>query len=218
MKRISFVFFPVLLLAALPALQSLEDARALWEAGRPAAYRLALEVESPFLTCQQDYEVQGDEVVYIHTDECRFGVSALSAAEPPTIDDLFDQLAADSAQTLCGENGCVCDGPVSVSAEYEPTLGYPVRIFYQLRQDWRWRDPAFWAAWLTGALADCPPVGDPGRSIRVVSLTPLPGLQPDKPPTPTPTPAPPDAAKTPGPTQGIGDAFPRATETLPGGG
>jgi hypothetical protein len=161
--------------------RTLAEARARWEAAAIRDYRIVVFWDRELLDCEQDFEVRGSLVSYRHKDTCNIGSPAVGRTPTlPTVDVLFGQVEAALNEPACGQNGCICDGPIEMQVEYDPARGYPARIQTVLRPDWRWRDPAFWLAGVRGDLAACSPTVFIGQTIRVLSLEPLKPQESDK--------------------------------------
>jgi hypothetical protein len=174
----------LLLLGLSQSGDSLEAAQARWEAAAIADYRIVVEFIYPYLTCEQDFEVRSEQVTYRHRDTCSTGLSATGGqTQYPTVESLFQRIERELENPTCGSNGCACDGPIQVLTEYDPTLGYPSQIRYQLQPEMRWRYPDFWGNLLSGQT--CPPVTFVGQTIRVTSLTRLKPVAPTLAPAPT---------------------------------
>jgi hypothetical protein len=161
--------------------QALAAARARWETAAIRDYRIVVFWDRELLDCEQDFEVRGGAVSYRHKDTCNMGPGAVGRTPTlPTVDVLFGRVETALNEPVCGQNGCICDGPIETQVEYDAARGYPARIQTVLRADWRWRDPAFWLAGLRGDLAACSPTVFIGQTIRVLSLEPLTPPAPDK--------------------------------------
>lgn len=152
-----------------------EAAKARWEASGMPDYRIVVTFERPYSTCQQDFDVRGDEIAYKHKDSCSVGgaITSRPGMVYPTVDNLFARIEDGLKNPQCGPNGCICDGPIEMMATYDADRGYPLEIVYTLRQDLRTRDLQYWLALLDGTLANCPAVTYIGQTIRVTSLEPL---------------------------------------------
>ncbi|MEZ4668395.1 MAG: DUF6174 domain-containing protein [Anaerolineae bacterium] len=151
----------------------LAAARERWAAQHITTYRIEVEYQRPFNTCQQDFKVEGDTISYKFSDSCTLGAAAVSGSADdklPTVARLFDQLEHDLNNPACGQNGCVCDGPIEMRVTYDPQRGYPQQIIYELRPDLRWRYLEYWIAQINGGLAQCPPTAYVGQTITVLSL------------------------------------------------
>lgn len=174
---------PLLLIILLVLRQSnpmndLETARVRWAATGITDYRIVVEYQRAYLTCQQDFEVRGATIGYKHTDSCNIGgaITGNRSSTWPTVEHLFNRIEAGQNKPQCGPNGCICDGPIEMTVAYDPQRGYPTQITYTLRQDLRSRDLSYWLAVLDGSLANCPQVTYIGQTIRITSLTQLPLL------------------------------------------
>lgn len=156
-------------------LSALEAAKAQWAASGITDYRIVVTFERPYTTCQQDFDVRGTDINYKHKDTCSVGAAVIvrPAAVYPTVENLFARIEDSLTTPQCGPNGCICDGPIEVTASYDADHGYPLEIVYTLRQDLRTRDLQYWLALLDGTLATCPQVTYIGQTIRVTSLEPL---------------------------------------------
>ena len=169
---IMMMLFLLLALRQADPLAELQVAQTLWAAQHISDYRIVVEYKRPFNTCQQDFKVQGDAIGFRYADTCTLGAAAIDGNEDtlPTVARLFTQLEADLKTAQCGQNGCVCDGPVQISVTYDPQRGYPQHITYELRPDLRWRYLEYWLAQVNGTLAQCPPTAYVGQTITVLSL------------------------------------------------
>ena len=156
-------------------LSALNAAKAQWAASDMTDYRILVTFDRPYNTCQQDFEVRGVDIGYKYQDSCSVGSAVVGhpAAVYPTVDNLFVRIEDSLTMPQCGPNGCICDGPIEVTASYDTQYGYPLEIVYTLRQDLRTRDLQYWLALLDGSLATCPQVTYLGQTIRVKSLEPL---------------------------------------------
>jgi hypothetical protein len=161
----------LLILRQSDPLSDLEAAKVRWAATNITDYRIMVEYKRPYLSCQQDFEVRGIDIGYKYKDSCSFGGAvARPNASWPTVPNLFARIEDAQKNPQCGPNGCICDGPIELSASYEPERGYPVQMTYTLRQDLRARDLQYWLALLDGSLANCPQVTYIGQTINVTSL------------------------------------------------
>lgn len=156
-------------------LGTLEAAKAQWAASGITDYHIVVTFERPYNSCQQDFDVRGTDISYKHKDSCSVGGAVIGrpGIAYPTVDNLFTRIETSLTTPQCGPNGCLCDGPIEVTASYDAELGYPLEIIYTLRQDLRTRDLQYWLALLDGSLANCPQVTYLGQTIRVTSLEPL---------------------------------------------
>lgn len=138
-------------------------------------YRIVVTFERPYSTCQQDFDVRGNNIDYRHKDSCSVGgaITQKPGLVYPTVDNLFVRIEDALNTPQCGPNGCVCDGPIEMTTTYDATYGYPLEIVYTLRTDLRTRDLQYWLALLDGSLANCPVITYGGQTIRVTSLEPL---------------------------------------------
>ncbi|MBL8153560.1 MAG: hypothetical protein JNM70_05190 [Anaerolineae bacterium] len=161
--------------------RALVEAQGRWEAAAIGDYRIVVFWDRELLDCEQDFEVRGGAVSYRHKDTCTIGPGAVGRTPSlPTVEFLFERVETTLHEPICGQNGCICDGPIETQVEYDPARGYPARIQTVLRPDWRWRDPAFWLAGVRGDLAACSPTVFIGQTIQVISLEPLQPEKPDK--------------------------------------
>lgn len=182
--------------------RALSAAQARWETAAIRDYRIVVVWDRELLDCEQDFEVRGGAVSYRHKDTCNIGPGAVGRTPAlPTVAFLFERVETALNEPVCGQNGCICDGPIETQVDYDPARGYPARIQTVLRPDWRWRDPAFWLAGVRGDLAACPPTVFIGQTIQVSSLEPLKPEKSDK------------SEKQPGGIEGLprGTAVPTAT-------
>ena len=176
-------FLPVCFILLLIVRQSdpitdLETAKARWAATGITDYRITVEFQRPYLTCQQDFEVRSETISHKYKDTCSMGGAVTGSRNTgwPTVANLFARIEDAQANPQCGPNGCICDGPIEMQAIYDPERGYPQQISYTLRQDLRSRNLEYWLAMLNGTLANCPQVTYIGQTIAVKSLNPLPPL------------------------------------------
>lgn len=166
-----------------PARQ-LRNAQNLWASEGARRYRITVRFERPYSDCEQEFDVENEVAGFKHRDSCTVGTGVIGKPREetmPTVSNLFQRVADGLAAPLCGQNGCVCDGPVEMTAQYDPERGYPTTIEYRLRPDWRWSDPAFWLAQLNGTLAQCPMTAYVGQTIRVVGFEALPAAEAEAP-------------------------------------
>ncbi len=180
---VAWALLPILFIVLLVFRQSepindLETAKARWAATGITDYRMVIEYKRPYFNCQIDFDVRGTTVSHKNKDTCRMGsaVTGNRTTTLPTVEGLFKQLEAEQQGSLCGPNGCICDGPIEMSVVYDPERGFPTQITYTLRQDLRNRNPGYWLAMLDGSLANCPQVTYIGQTIRVTLLEPIPPL------------------------------------------
>jgi hypothetical protein len=171
-------FLLLLIVRQFDPITDLETAKARWAATGISDYRIVVEFQRPYLTCQQDFEVRGTDIGYKHKDTCNMGgaITGNRNTNWPTVANLFDRIEDGQKTQQCGPNGCICDGPIVMEVVYDPERGYPQEINYTLRQDLRSRDLQYWLAMLNGSLAQCPQVTYIGETIRVTSLEALPPL------------------------------------------
>ncbi len=161
----------VFILRQSDPLSDLEAAKVRWAATNITDYRIVVDYKRPYLSCQQDFEVRGVDISYKHKDSCGFGGAVTRPnANWPTVANLFARIEDAQKNPQCGPNGCICDGPLELSASYDSERGYPVQMTYTLRQDLRTRDLQYWLALLDGSLAKCPQVTYIGQTISVTSL------------------------------------------------
>lgn len=144
----------------------LQRARARWDARPFMHYRLVTEHSGGLGACRQDVEVQRERVVAVLANDC--------AREPLTVSNLFLDIERYELTIggRCGPNGCSCDGPIAVEAQFDEQLGYPARYQVRTRPDLRWQYADYWRSLLYSG--GCTLVGFGGPSIQVIALTPLP--------------------------------------------
>ncbi len=171
-------FVLMLMVRQSDPITDLETARARWAATGIIDYRIVVEFQRPYLTCQQDFEVRGTDIGYKHKDTCSMGgaITGSRSTNWPTVANLFARIEDSQTNPQCGPNGCICDGPIETEVIYDPERGYPQQITYTLRQDLRSRNLEYWVALLNGSLANCPQVTYIGQTIRVTALEALPPL------------------------------------------
>lgn len=176
------ILFLVLALRQTDPLTELAAAQERWAAQGISDYRILVEFKRPFNTCRQDFKVQGATIAYKFADSCTLGAVAIGGNDDrlPTVARLFAQVEGSLKNPQCGQNGCVCDGPVEVTVTYDPQRGYPQQIIYELRPDLRWRYLDYWIAQLNGSLALCPPTAYVGQTITVLELDVSPATTPEQ--------------------------------------
>ncbi|MBA3873237.1 MAG: hypothetical protein H0X30_29230 [Anaerolineae bacterium] len=177
----AFLLIFIILLLALVVRQSdpindLESAKARWNATGISDYRITIEFQRPYSSCQLDFEVRGTNIGYKHKDSCNIG-PVTGKPKPdtnwPTVANLFAQIENVQKNQECGSNGCVCDGPIDLDVTYDPERGYPQKLAYALNQNSRPHDPL---SLLNGSLANCPQVTYIGQTIHITKLEALPPL------------------------------------------
>src|SRR5262245_22576404 len=121
LRRLILVICLFVILIALLAFyltsptNQLVRARALWASNGYASYRIVVKYEIPLYQCEQDFEVRDEIITYRHKDECRVSPVAGSSAgllEPMTVSALFRRIETNLNNPPCGQNWCLCDGPV----------------------------------------------------------------------------------------------------------
>lgn len=157
-------------------LAELTAARQRWMTAGLRHYRLKIEHTDFGLRCQTVAEIRDTTIVVVEQSTC--------PAPPPTVDDLFRLIERHTSITVCGPNGCSCDGPIIANATYDSALGYPQQVSLATdpsqRTPWPMRDRlrhalqgGGWGA-LTGAGMSCTLIGMEDPQPQVLGLTPLP--------------------------------------------
>jgi hypothetical protein len=146
--------------------QKFQQAQQTWNAQKPNRYRMTVEYRtvSDLPGCQQEIEVQNEAIARVLRDTCQ---NQLNLVAPMTVSDIFARFYEPATQTICGPNGCQCDGAIRVHATYDSQFGYPHQIESRLERDWL--NPSHW-----GFNTPCTQIGFIGEYIEVVSLKPLP--------------------------------------------
>ena len=146
--------------------EALVEARERWDARPFKRYRMGMLYSSHQINCRQDVEIRGEMVITIFQNTCPQGALTVSA--------IFKQIDThlDTHAGQCGPNGCGCDGPIGVDADYDAQFGYPRSMELRLRPEERWQYIAYWRYVLPGGF--CQPSNFRSQTIRVVSLTPIP--------------------------------------------
>jgi hypothetical protein len=142
-------------------LRALSEARARW-AARPFA-RYSMRVQD---ICEQEVTVEGLRVVESTRTFC--------AMRGRSIDDLFRLIERDQTVTYtCVMRGCTCNDVMSVSASYDPTLGYPTAIEVRINARPNPAHLDYWRyMWATWSIPRCG-LMEGGKTIRVMTLKPL---------------------------------------------
>lgn len=117
-------------------------ARARWAQTRPETYRLVLEYHSPpfvITPCRRSVIIRNEDIIDVERSACSLiamGSGSLS------VSGIFDHYEQFLTSTVCGPNGCACDGIIALSAEYDAHYGYPIAIQTRLAPDTL--NPAYW--------------------------------------------------------------------------
>src|SRR4051812_23042644 len=67
------ILFLALIMRQSDPITDLESAEARWEATGISDYRITVEYQRPYSSCQQDFEVRGTTIGYKHKDSCNIG-------------------------------------------------------------------------------------------------------------------------------------------------
>jgi len=161
----------VLLLRTAPD-QSIA-ARAQWQAHRIAHYRLVVQEDTPADSCQQDLQIQDEQIQAVQANHCGHLPSW-------TISNLFTWSAhlVQGSQCYPTSVTCVCYRISTARTTYDPRFGYPQKSVYEwtLQPNWGY-GPHWERLWRTGELPDCRAVARQANGyirISVVAITPLP--------------------------------------------
>jgi len=95
-----------------------------------------LESEEELWVCEFEYQVANqNEIQGIDQQNCDIGYV------PVTIDEIFEYISEFYlTPSFCGNNGCVCDGPIETLVEYNQEYGYPELVLpVSLMPEERWR-------------------------------------------------------------------------------
>lgn len=95
-----------------------------------------LESEKELWVCEFEYQVANhNEIQDIDQQNCDIGYV------PVTIDEIFEYISEYYlTPSFCGNNGCVCDGPIETLVEYNQEYGYPELVLpVSLMPEERWR-------------------------------------------------------------------------------
>lgn len=143
-------------------------ARAAWQRNAVAHYRLV--IERPQIWCQQDVEVQNEQIVTVIENNCPI--------ESLTVSMLYDRIAdLDGLQTdaFLPVNLCTCRSELQARVRYDPDLSYPIGVTITEVREVNWRELSCWQALLRQEelpICDLPPALAQPR-ITHISLIPL---------------------------------------------
>jgi hypothetical protein len=142
-------------------LRALREARSRWAARPFARYSMHLQD-----ICEQELTVEGIRVVKASDSPC--------SVRGRSIDDLFHLIERDQTVTYsCVMRGCTCNDVMSVSASYDPTLGYPTAIEVRINARPNPAHLDYWRyMWATWSIPRCG-LMEGGKTIRVMTLRPL---------------------------------------------
>jgi Family of unknown function (DUF6174) len=141
----------------------LTAAKKKWAAQNITHYRLTLNY-SIFNNCQQEVEIKDDKVIAVKQNTC-------STIPLQTMTHLFSEIESAANGEKCGPNGCACDGPVRIDANYDAKYGYPNQLDFKLKPEQRWQYFDYWKNQLSGGA--CTLVGFVGNKITVSAFTPI---------------------------------------------
>ncbi|MBD2355005.1 hypothetical protein H6G41_10280 [Tolypothrix sp. FACHB-123] len=140
--------------------QELTAARKKWEAQSINHYQVTLNY--PNHNCQQEVEIKDNTVIAVKKNTCQ-------TIPLKTITHLFTEIESAVNAEKCGPNGCACDGPVGIDANYDHKYGYPIKFEFKLKPEQRWQYFDYWKNQLSGGY--CTLVGFVGHKVEVSSLT-----------------------------------------------
>ncbi|BAY24153.1 hypothetical protein NIES2100_39460 [Calothrix sp. NIES-2100] len=139
----------------------LAAAKKKWTAQNITHYRLTLNY-STFNNCQQEVEIKDDKVIAVKQNSC-------STIPLQTITQFFTEIESAANGEKCGPNGCACDGPMRIDANYDPKYGYPNQLDFKLKPEQRWQYIDYWKNQLSGGY--CTLIGFVGNKITVSKFT-----------------------------------------------
>ena len=115
--------------------------------------------------CELEYRVANQNVIQILDQQnCETGF------DPTTVEDLFELTSGYLSPSSCGNNGCVCDGPIQTLVEYNQEFGYPELVLpvdLMPEERWRYTDIRLFSP------ATCYLLGTLSMGFQVVSFTPI---------------------------------------------
>ncbi len=154
-----------LLLRPAQAESGLAEARARWEAGAPANYRLRITRQMGGGVCNQEIIARGDEMTAVENN-CR----QPSNWTVPRLFDWIAELQRVPIRCYPGPSRCACQGSTSTTVRYDESLGFPREIIYEWRKRPNFAHPAYWQSLFDRSFAGCN--ADPDGLIIVhVALT-----------------------------------------------
>lgn len=152
---------------------SLSEAEDVWAKHNIADYQMRvkfwfqdLEFEEEMWVCELEYQVANQNVIQIlDPQNCETGYDLVS------IEEIFDFISEYYlTASFCGNNGCVCDGPIKTLIQYNQEYGYPELVSpVGLLPEERWR--------YTDIMIFSPPfchlLGTLSTGYQVISFTPI---------------------------------------------
>jgi Family of unknown function (DUF6174) len=135
----------------------LTAAKKKWAAQNITHYRLTLNY-STFNNCQQEVEIKNEKVIAVKQNTC-------STIPLQGISHLFTEIESADNGEKCGPNGCACDGPVRIDANYDAKYGYPNQLSFKLKSEQRWQYFDYWKNQFSGGA--CTLVGFVNNKITV---------------------------------------------------
>lgn len=137
----------------------LTAAKKKWQAQNIQHYQATLNYSSH--NCQQEVEIKDDKIIAVKKNTCQ-------TIPLHTITNLFTEIESAANGEKCGPNGCACDGPVRIDANYDPKYGYPIQLVFKLKPEQRWQYFDYWKNQFSGGY--CTLVGFVGHKVEVSKL------------------------------------------------
>ena len=128
-----------------------------WAAQNITHYLLTLNY-SGYNNCQQEVEIKDKTIIAVKQNTCE-------TRPLQTIATLFAEIEYAASGEKCGPNGCACDGPVRIDANYDAKYGYPTQLDFRLKSEQRWQYFDYWKNQFSGGA--CTLVGFVGNKITV---------------------------------------------------
>jgi hypothetical protein len=152
---------------------SLSEAKEVWAKHNISAYQMRvkfwfqdLDLGREMWVCELEYQVVSQNVIQILDQQnCETGYDLVS------IEEIFDFISEYYlTPSFCGNNGCVCDGPVETLIEYNQEYGYPELVLpvgLLLGERWRYTDIMIFSPPI------CHLLGTLSTGYQVTSFTPI---------------------------------------------
>jgi len=148
-------------------------ARARWQARPFSGYQLVVQEETNASSCRQSVEVRDERIERVLQNRC-------VRLPSWTVSNLFtwgEQSSTAGLRCYPSAITCVCHKSYSLTASYDPVLGYPRSITHSWSLRLNWAYLGHWKRlWRTGELPDCANVArfvEGFVTVTVVSLTPI---------------------------------------------
>lgn len=153
--------------------ESVEAARARWEARNFDAYTLTLRQETRDGICEQQIATRGEQAVQASHNSC---------GQPPswTVTRLLNWIVElERAPSVCypSPKDCACQVTARTSVSYDETLGYPRTIVYEWRSRANLLNSAYWRLLTDRTFPGCANIqgSGPGGTLVVnIGLAPEP--------------------------------------------